>query len=139
MTVLKLIGCLHGSFFVGFIFFGFSARSRVDFFQLADRKWRLFRIFSGITLIKINQIRFSLTQLCDDQSHLQPPVSKMYIPDHLMAHKTSETFDALTDDRRTQMSDMQRFCHVWSAVVQDDLLWMLCFFYGKIFICLHLF
>ena len=56
-----------------------------------------------------------------------------------IAHETQQTLDALTDDRRTQMSDMQRFCHVWSAVVQDDLLWMLCFFYGKIFICLHLF
>ena len=119
-AVLQLIGSLHGSFLVVRMLLGISTGRRVNFFQLGDGKRRLFRVFSFICLIKINQLRFSLVQLGDDQAHLQAPVAQMHVADHRMAHITAHPLDALADDGRTQMSHMQRFCHVGAAVVDHD-------------------
>ena len=59
--------------------------------------------------------------LGDDQAHLQAPVPQMHIPDHIMPGKAQDPLDALADDGRAQMSHMKRFCHIGSAVVDDDL------------------
>ena len=119
-AVLQLIGCLHGSFLVVRVLLGVSAGCRVDLFQLGDGKRRLFRVFPFICLIEINQLRLSLVQLGDDQAHLQPPVAQMHIADHRMAHITPYPLDTLADDGRTQMSHMQRLCHIGTAIVDHD-------------------
>ena len=62
----------------------------------------------------------------------------MYIADHLMAHVAADALDALTDNGRAQMAHMKGLCHIRSAVVDYDGLWLLCLFHGKLFLCLHL-
>ena len=78
-------------------------------------------------------------QFCDDQTHLQSPVSQMNITDNFMSQISSHSLDTLTDDCRTQMSDMQWFCNVWSTVVKNHGLWILCFFHTHFLTVSHLF
>ena len=111
---------------------------RINLFQFTDRKWCFFRICSFKVLIKIWKFRFTLLQLCDDQTHLISPVSQMDISCYIISFKTDNTFNALSDDRRTKMSDMQRFCHVRSAVINNNFFRILFFFNTKILICCHL-
>ena len=35
------------------------------------------------------------------------------------------------------MTNVQGFCHVWSAVIDDDLFRLFGFLHGKILVCLH--
>ena len=122
-SLLQLMRRLQCLITVFLIFFGFTACAWINFFQLTDGKWCFLRIFSLIAVIKINQFRLTMFQLCDNESHLKSPVTKMNITYNLMSNISSDTFDALADDRRTQMSDMKRLCHVRSAVVNNDGLW----------------
>ena len=59
-------------------------------------------------------------QFRDDQPHLKPPVSQMYVPDHLMPHISADTLDTLSDNCRAQMSDMKRLRHIRTAVINND-------------------
>ena len=72
------------------------------------------------------------------KEYKKAPVTQMHITDHIVSHKFANTFHALTDDRRTQMSYMERFCNVWSAIVDHVGLWRFCLFTSKTsFIFLH--
>ena len=64
-------------------------------------------------------------------------ISKMYITDHFVSDKTSDTFDTLPNDRRTKMTYMKWFCNIRSAVVDNDLLGMFRLLETEFFICLH--
>ena len=61
----------------------------------------------------------------------------MHIPDDMMSHKFSDTFDALSDHRGTQVSDMKRLRNVWAAVINDDCFRLLCLFTAETRICIH--
>ena len=137
-ALLKKMGCLKCLITVSLILFGLPTGTWIDLFQLADGKRCFCRIFTGKAVIKIYQLRFPVFQLGDDQSHLKTPVSKMYITDHLMSYKTSDTLDALTDDRRTEMSYMKRLGNVWSAIIDNDRLRILGSLNRKLLILCHL-
>ena len=77
-------------------------------------------------------------KFCDDQSHLQTPVSQMYITNHIMTDITAHTLYTLTDNSGTKMSHMQWFCHIGSAVIHDDRLWLGSLLATVTLICLHL-
>mgnify|MGYP002535734313 CR=1 FL=1 len=64
-------------------------------------------------------------------------ISKMYITDHFVSDKTSDTLDTLTNDRRTKMTYMKWFCNIRSAVVDNDRLRFLSCFYRIFLICCH--
>ena len=98
VAVLQKVGCLHGCFFVFRMFFGISTGCRIDFLQLTNGKGSFLRVLAGVALIEVNQLRFSLFQLHDDESHLQAPVAQMHVSDDLMAQETAHSLDALTDD-----------------------------------------
>ena len=83
------------------IYLGFRARCRIDILQLGNRKRRLRRILAGIIRVKIYQIRLTVMQLLDDQSHLQSPVTQMHIADDMVSHIAADALDALSDDRGT--------------------------------------
>ena len=102
------------------MFFRVCACSRINFFQLPDGKRSLLRILSLVRLIKIREIRLTLLKLRNDQSHLISPIAEMNIPDHLISFITQDPFYTLPDDRRTQMTYMQRFCNIRTAVVDHD-------------------
>ena len=118
--------------------FSISAGRRIDFFQLSDGKRRLSRIFTCKVLIKIRQFGLSLLQLRDNQSHLISPVSQMDISCHLISFIAHDSFHALPDDCRAQVSHMQWFGHIRSAVIDQNRL--RCFFllHTKHFILRHL-
>ena len=138
MSVLQKERRLQCFFTILFMFFCISAGRRVDFLKLSNRKRRLFRIFSGEVFIKIWKLRFSLLQFCNDQPHLISPVSQMNITDHFVSFITQDSLYTLSDDRRTQMSYMQRFCHIRSAVIHHDRLWSLHLFNSQLFTRYHL-
>ena len=137
ITLLKLEGRGLRALLEGLVHFGFAACCRINILQLADGKRRLGRILAGIILIEINQIRLAVAQFFDDESHLQAPVTQMYVTDHIVAQVTAHTLYALTDHGRTQVADMQRLCHVGSAVVHDDGLSMALFLHAKLFFLCH--
>ena len=85
IALLKLKGCGLCTLLECLVHLGFAACGRVDVLQLADGKRRLGRILSGIGFIEINEIRLTVAQLLDDESHLQAPVAQMYIADHVVA------------------------------------------------------
>ena len=65
-------------------------------------------------------------KFCDDQSHLQTPVSQMYITNHIVSHEFTDALYTLSDDSRTQVSYMKRLGHIGSAVIHDNRLWIFC-------------
>ena len=138
-ALLKKMSCLQCLISVCLVLFGLATCARINLFQLADCKWCFFRIFSCIRIIKVDKLWFSVSQFCDDKSHLQTPVSKMYITDHFMTYKTADSFNTFSDDCRAEMTYMERFCNVWSAVINDNCLWLFCCRYGKFLICCHFF
>ena len=85
IALLKLEGSGLRTLLESLVYFRLAAGSRVDILQLADGKRRLGRIFSGVVFIEINQIRLAVTQFLDDEAHLQAPVTKMYVTDHVVA------------------------------------------------------
>ena len=136
-ALLQLSRCLECTFLIVLVLFRFAACARINLLELTDRKRCFLRVLSRKGLIKINKLRMALLQLGDDQSHLQTPVSKMNVTDHVVAHEAPHTLDALADDRGTEMADVKRFCHVCSAVIYDDGFRIFCFLYRKIFVVLH--
>ena len=66
------------------------------------------------------------------------PVSKMYITDHFVSDKTSDTFDTLPNDCRTKMTYMKWFCNIRSAVVDNDRLRILGSLNRKLLVLCHL-
>ena len=137
VTILQFKSSFLCSCFKCLVHFGLAAGSRIDILQLKNGKWSLLRILALKGLIEIWQFWFAVTQLLDDQTHLQPPVTQMHIADHVITQETAHSLDALTDDRRTEMSYMKRFCHIGSAVVHDDGLTSLHFFHAKLVLSLH--
>ncbi len=137
-TVLQFCSRFQCFFFVCRIFFGFAARGRINLFQLRNGERSFLRIFSFIAVIEVNQLRLTLFHLCDDQAHLKSPVTQMHIADHLMSYKAADPLYTLTDDCRTQMTNMKRFCNIGSAVIYHDRLRLFGFFDGQILVSLHL-
>ena len=123
-AALQFKGCLHCLFLISRILFGFTACSRIDLLKLGNGKGRFSRIFSRIGLVKIDKGRLSLLKLLYDQSHLESPVPKMDIADHLMACVSCDPLDTLPDNGGAQMPYMKGFCHIWPAVIDNDLLGM---------------
>ena len=139
LALLKKVSSLKCLLAVCLILFGFAACTWIDFFQLADGKWRFCWIFSCKAVIKIYKLRLSVLQLGDDQSHLKSPVPKMNVTDHLVSHETADSLNALANDGRTKMSYMERLGNVWSAVVDHDGLRLFGCVCTKLLILLHLF
>ena len=138
LSALQLEGRIQCFFSVIIMLFCISRRCRIDFLQVTDGKWCFFWIFSGEIIIKIRKIRLAFLQFCDNQSHLISPVSKVDITNHFIAHKTGDSLYAFSDDRRTEMSYMQRLCHIWSAIIQHDHLRMFCLLDSEIIRLFHL-
>ena len=136
-ALLKKMSCFQSFVSVRFILFGLAACTWIDLFQLADRKWCFLRILSCVRIFKINQLRFSVFQFRNDQPHLKTPVSQMNITDHFMSYKATDSLNTFSDDCRTKVSYMKRFCNVWSTVVDDDRLRLFCCRYGKFLVCCH--
>ena len=96
IATLQFEGCLLCPLTECRIYLGFRARCRINILQLGNRKRRLRRILAGIIRVKIYQIRLTVMQLLDDQSHLQSPVA-----DDMVSHIAADALDALSDDRGT--------------------------------------
>ena len=62
----------------------------------------------------------------------------MNITDHIVSHITRNTLYAFSDHGRTQVSDMERFCHIRSAVIDHDLFDLFRFFQTKLVCFFHL-
>ena len=101
ITLLKLEGRGLRALLEGLVHFGLAACCRINILQLGNRKRRLRRILAGIIRVKIYQIRLTVMQLLDDQSHLQSPVTQMHIADDMVSHIAADALDALSDDRGT--------------------------------------
>ena len=138
-TLLDFKGILHGLFFINRILFGFSAGCGIDFLHLCNGKRRLLGIFAGIILLEIHQLRFSFLKFRYDESHLKAPVSHMDIADNPEARKTGNPLDAFPDDRGTQMAHVKGLCHVRSAVIHDNGLFLIGGFHAEFITGLHLF
>ena len=115
-----------------------AACRRIDLLQLAYGKRRLRRILPAKSFIKIRQVRLTLLKFSDDQSHLVAPVAQMDISQYLMSHLPCKPFDPFADDRRAQMSHMERLRHVRSAVVNNDRPGLFCRLKTHILIRTHL-
>ena len=50
----------------------------------------------------------------------------MDVANHFMPLKAQNIFQRLADDGGTQMPDVHRFGGIWTAVIDDDLAWMVC-------------
>ena len=138
LSALQLEGRIQCFFSVIIMLFCISGRCRIDFLQVTDGKWCFFWIFSGEIIIKIRKIRLAFLQFCDNQSHLISPVSKVDITNHFIAHKTGDSLYAFSDDCGAEMSDVKRFCHVRSAVINNNFFRILYFFHAELFVCFHL-
>ena len=66
-----------------------------------------------------------LSKLRNDQAHLQAPVSEMNISDDVLPVVARQSLQRLADHGASEMSDMQRLGDIRSAVVDDDLLFLL--------------
>ena len=139
VSLLQLMSCRHGFFFIGFVFLGTGAGRRIDLLQFTDGKGRFLGIFSLIIFLKINQIRLSFLQFCNNQPHLQSPVSQMHIADHLMSQETSHPFYTFTNDGGAQMPHVERLGHIRAAVIDDHRFGILRLIHGKLRILSHLF
>ena len=137
VSLLQLMSCRHGFFFIGFVFLGTGAGRRIDLLQFTDGKGRFLGIFSLIIYLKINQIRLSFLQFCNNQPHLQSPVSQMHIADHLMSQETSHPFYTFTNDGGAQMPHVKRLCHIGAAVIQDNGFWFFHQIHRQMIILLH--
>ena len=138
-ALLQLMSSLQCFITICFVFFGFSTCTWINFFQFTDCKRSFFRIFTFISIIEINQLRFTVFQFCDDKSHLKPPVSQMYITDYFVSYKTADSFNTLSDNCRTKMSYVKRFRNVRSAIINYDCLWLFRCLYRIFRICSHFF
>lgn len=92
----------------------------VDFLQLGDRKGRFFGILARIIGVKVAKLGALRLHLRNDQTHLQTPVAEMNVADDMVSEEAIDALDGLSDDGAAQVSDMQRLCHVRSAVVDDN-------------------
>ena len=135
--MLHQIGGVHRLLLVGLVLLGPGTGCRIDLLQLGNGKGCLGRVLTCVIFIKIYQIRLALLQLCNNQSHLQTPVTQMDIAGHVVAHEASQTLHALTDDGRAEMSHMQRLRHVGSTVVNDNGLRILCSVTAQALIICH--
>ena len=66
-----------------------------------------------------------LSKLRDNQSHLQAPVSEVDISDDILPVVARQSLQSLADHGASEMSDMQRLGDIRSAVVDDNLLFLL--------------
>ena len=92
----------------------------VDFFQLRDRKGRFFGILARIIGVKVAKLGALRLHLRNDQTHLQTPVAEMNVADDMVSEEAIDALDGFSDDGAAQVSDMQRLCHVRSAIVHDN-------------------
>ena len=59
-ALLKLMRCLKSFITILFVYFWFTACTWIDFFQLTDREWSFFRVFSLKAVIKVYKLRFTV-------------------------------------------------------------------------------
>ena len=119
MSFLQLRCDLLCLLHVIFMLFRISARMWIDLFQIRNRKWCLFRIFSRKISIKIRKFRLTMTYFVDDQTDLQSPVTQVHISDHLISHEAADTFYTLSNDCRAQMSYVKWLCDIGSTIIND--------------------
>ena len=89
----------------------------VDLLQLGNGEGRLGGVFAGVVRVKVAQVGLALLQLGDNQTHLQAPVPQVNVTDGIVAKEPVQPLDALADDGRAQVADVQGLCHVGPAVV----------------------
>ena len=118
LVVLQETGRLVGLFRKDLVGLGLGAGGGVDLLQLRDGEGCLHGIFAGEIIVEIGQVGLALPQLGDDQAHLQAPVAQVDVADDRVAEVAVDALDALADDGRAQMADVQGLCHIGAAVVQ---------------------
>ena len=101
------------------ILFAAGGGGGVDLFQLTDGERRLGGIFAVKIGVEVGKLRLRFPDALDDQTHLQTPVTQMHVTNDVIAEVTLDALDGLADDGRTDVTHMQGFCHVGSAVVND--------------------
>ena len=118
-TLLQLVSCHMGLFGKHGILL-LAGGSGIDLFQIGQSERRFNGVFAGEIGVKIGEVGLALLQLCNDQTHLQTPVTQMDVTDGLIAHKGMKPLQSLTDDSRTQVTNVQRLGDVCSAVVHHN-------------------
>ena len=113
---------LHGLRVVRLVFLALFRRRRVDLLEVAHRERRFRGVRSREGIVKIRQLRMAVADLGDDKAHLQAPVTQMNVAGDLIAAVPADPLQSIADDGRAQVSDVERFCDVRSAVVEDDFL-----------------
>ena len=118
-SLLKLVGGVVRPARKGLVLLGTCGGSRINLFQIRDREGSLRGVGAGVSLVKVAELRLPILQRGNHQTHLQAPVAEVGIADGLVAEEVLNALDALADDGRAQMADVQRLGHVGSAVVYD--------------------
>ena len=117
IAILQLEGCFMSTGCKGLVYLALAGGSGVDFFQLRNGEGSFCRILAGESGIKVGQFRLTLADFLDDQAHLQAPVTHVDVANDIVAEVAVDALQAFADDGRTQMADVQGFCHIGTAVV----------------------
>ena len=117
----------------------FGGCGGIDLLQIRQGKGSICGIFPGVIFVKIGQFRLTLLQFCDDQTHLQTPVAQVNVTDGLEAKEFVQPLQGLTDNGRPEVTDVQRLCHIGSAVVHHNGLAGTDFLDTEALFCPHLF
>ena len=118
--LLKLAGGLVRTVGERLVRFAAGAGRGIDLLKVGDGERRFGGIFTGKRIVKIGEVRLAVAQTLDDKTHLKAPVTEMDVADHGVTEEAVDTLDGLADDGAAQVADMQRLCHVRSAVVKDN-------------------
>ena len=98
----------------------FGRSGGVDLLQLRKSEGRFLGIGTGVACIKVAKLRLTALKLCDDQAHLQAPVTHMDVADGVIAEELVKPLQCFANDGRPQVTDVQGLCHIGTAVVYHD-------------------
>ncbi len=73
-----------------------------------------------MAFVEVRELRPAIGQLGDQLTHRQPPIAEMDVADDVVAGEAEHALDALADDRRPEMADVQLLGDVGPPVVDDD-------------------
>ncbi len=71
--------------------------------------------------IEVRKIRGAALQFHDQLTHRGAPIAQVHVTGDVMTGKGEDSLQRLTDDRSTQMSDVELLGDIRAAVVDDDL------------------
>ena len=102
------------------IHFVAGCRLRVEPLEVGNRDGRFVGKGAGSSSIEVRQLGPLLLEQGDDLPHGSAPVPQVHVANCVGSCVAQGSLHGLTDDRRTQMADVQRLGHVGTAVVDDD-------------------